>query len=191
MKLIVGLGNPGAEYERTRHNLGFELVDELARRGGIAVKRRVDQALVGTGTVAGIASILAKPQTYMNASGDSVKALATRHGIDVTSDLIVGVDDLALPFGRIRVRPGGSAGGHNGLKSLIARLGTERFTRVRMGIAPDHELTDARRYVLSPFARSAQEAVAAMVARAADAVEAVMTDGVERTMARFNSEPVV
>ena len=129
MKLVVGLGNPGPDYDNTRHNLGFSLVDLLAERAGARVTRKESQALVGQGTLAGVPVMLVKPQTYMNLSGESVKPLAARHGAQ-PADIVVAVDDLALPFGKIRVRPGGSAGGHNGLKSLIARLGTQEFHQI-------------------------------------------------------------
>jgi peptidyl-tRNA hydrolase, PTH1 family len=185
MKLVVGLGNPGPEYEYTRHNLGFMLVDLLAERAGARVTRQESQALVGQGSLAGVPVLLAKPQTYMNLSGESVKPLAARHGA-APPDVIVAVDDLALPFGKIRVRPGGSAGGHNGLKSIIARLGTPEFPRVRMGIAPDHPLADAKRFVLQAFPRGARKEVDEMLHVAADAVESVLTDGLERAMQRFN-----
>jgi PTH1 family peptidyl-tRNA hydrolase len=185
MKLIVGLGNPGPEYEHTRHNLGFRLIDLLAERASTRVSRAQDGALVGQGRLAGCPVVLVKPQTYMNLSGDSVKPLAARYEA-APADVIVAVDDLALPFGRIRVRAKGSAGGHNGLKSIIARLGTQDFPRVRMGIAPDHPVQDTARFVLQPFPRGAREEVEKMLWGAADAVESVVTDGVERAMATFN-----
>jgi PTH1 family peptidyl-tRNA hydrolase len=185
MKLIVGLGNPGAEYELTRHNLGFLLVDLLAERARCRVTRPEDQALVGRGRLAGVEVALAKPQTYMNLSGDSVKALATRYDA-APADVVVGVDDVALPLGRIRVRPGGSAGGHNGLKSIIARLGTQEFPRVRMGIAPDHPVADMARFVLQPFPRAAREEMDKMLWTAADAVEVILQEGVEAAMQKYN-----
>lgn len=185
MKLIVGLGNPGAEYELTRHNLGFLLVDLLAERAKCRVNRPEEQALVGRGRLADCDVALAKPQTYMNLSGDSVKALSARYDA-LPADVIVAVDDVALPFGRIRVRPGGSAGGHNGLKSIIARLGTQDFPRVRLGIAPDHPVADLARFVLQPIPRAARKDVDTMLWTAADAVESILVEGVERTMARFN-----
>jgi PTH1 family peptidyl-tRNA hydrolase len=187
MKMIVGLGNPGPEYESTRHNLGFMLVDLLAQRAGAKVTRQQDGALVGQGRLAGVPVVLAKPQTYMNLSGDAVKPLAARYEA-VPEDVLVAVDDLALPFGRIRVRPSGSAGGHNGLKSIIARLGTQDFPRVRMGIAPDHPVQDTARFVLQPFPRGAREEVETMLWAAADAVESVLTDGLERAMAKYNGK---
>jgi PTH1 family peptidyl-tRNA hydrolase len=185
MKLIVGLGNPGAEYDATRHNLGFLLVDLLAERARCRVTRPEDRALVGRGRLAGVEVALAKPQTYMNLSGDSVKALATRYEAK-PEDVVVAVDDVALPFGRIRVRPGGGAGGHNGLKSIIARLGTQEFPRVRMGIAPDHPVDDLARFVLQPFPRAARDEVDKMLWTAADAVESILVEGVETAMQRFN-----
>jgi PTH1 family peptidyl-tRNA hydrolase len=185
MKLIVGLGNPGGEYEFTRHNLGFLLVDLLAERARCRVARPEDQALVGRGRLAGLEVALAKPQTYMNLSGDSVKALASRYEAR-PEEIVVGVDDVALPFGRIRVRRGGSAGGHNGLKSIIARLGTQEFPRVRMGIAPDHPVGDMARFVLQPFPRAAREDVDKMLWTAADAVETILVEGVDAAMQRYN-----
>jgi PTH1 family peptidyl-tRNA hydrolase len=185
MKLIVGLGNPGAEYDFTRHNLGFMLVDLLAERAGCRVTRPEDQALVGRGRLAGVEVALAKPQTYMNLSGDSVRALASRYEAK-PDDLVVGVDDVALPFGRIRVRAGGSAGGHNGLKSIAARLGTQEYPRVRMGIAPDHPVGDMARFVLQPFPRAAREDVDKMIWNAADAVETVLVEGVDAAMRKYN-----
>jgi PTH1 family peptidyl-tRNA hydrolase len=185
MKLIVGLGNPGAEYEFTRHNLGFLLVDLLAERARCRVTRPEDQAHVGRGRLAGVEVALAKPLTYMNLSGDSVKALAARYDAR-PEDVVVGVDDVALPFGRIRVRPGGSAGGHNGLKSIIARLGTQEFPRVRMGIAPDPQVGDLARFVLQPFPRAAREDVEKMLWTAADAVETILVEGVGAAMQKYN-----
>ena len=185
MKVIVGLGNPGAEYDRTRHNLGFMLVDLLAERAGCRVSRPEDQAHVGRGRLAGVDVALVKPLTYMNLSGDSVKALAKRYEAK-PEEVVVAVDDVALPFGRIRVRPGGGAGGHNGLKSIIARLGTQEFPRVRMGIAPDHPVDDLARFVLQPFPRAARDEVDKMLWTAADAVESILVEGVEAAMQRFN-----
>lgn len=187
MYLIVGLGNPGAEYELTRHNLGFLLVDLLAERAGCRVTRPEDQSLAGRGRLAGVEVALAKPQTYMNLSGDAVKALSKRYEAPPES-IVVAVDDIALPFGRIRVRPGGGAGGHNGLRSVIARLGTQEFPRVRMGIAPDHPIGDMARFVLQPFPRAQREEVDKMLWTAADAVESILVEGVDKAMSRFNSE---
>jgi len=188
MKLVVGLGNPGAEYAFTRHNLGFLLVDLLAERSGCRVSRPEDQALVGRGRLGGVEVMLAKPQTFMNLSGDSVKGLVARYDVDSAKDLVVAVDDVALPFGRIRVRASGTSGGHNGLKSIIGRLGSQEFPRVRMGIAPDHPVDDMARFVLQPFPRAAREDVDRMLWTAADAVETLLVSGAETAMQRFNAE---
>src|SRR5256714_10658805 len=150
-RLIVGLGNPGAEYEWTRHNLGFMLVDRLAREQGREIKRSECRALVGRAELEGEQVELVKPQTYMNLSGEAVACLAQKRALEIRRDLIVVSDDLALPFGAIRLRPRGSSGGHNGLRSLISALKTDEFIRLRIGIQPDHPISDARRFVLERF----------------------------------------
>src|ERR1051325_3810717 len=150
MWLIVGLGNPGAEYEWTRHNLGFMLIDKLAAEAGAAVKRSECRSLVGNALIEGQRVLLAKPQTYMNLSGEAVSCLNSKHELEAES-LIVISDDLALPWGAIRLRERGSAGGHNGLKSIIGALGTNEFIRLRLGIQPEHPLSDAKKFVLSEF----------------------------------------
>jgi PTH1 family peptidyl-tRNA hydrolase len=188
MKLVAGLGNPGAEYEYTRHNLGFMLIDLLAERARCRVNRLEDQALVGRGRLGGVEVTLAKPQTFMNLSGDSVKALVKRYDVEPATELLVAVDDVALPFGRIRIRKSGSAGGHNGLKSIIGRLGSQDFPRLRLGIAPDHPVEDMARFVLQPMPRSARESVDRMLWTAADAVETFLMDGADAAMQRFNGE---
>jgi PTH1 family peptidyl-tRNA hydrolase len=186
MWLIVGLGNPGSRYEWTRHNCGFLVIDELGRRAGRTVRISECQALTARTTLGGEEVMLAKPQTYMNLSGVAVGALREKYERDGLSSLLVISDDLALPFGKIRVRGQGSAGGHNGLKSIIAKLGTPEFPRVRLGIAPDHPLNDTSDFVLSEFPRSDRDALAEMVARAADAVEAVLTIGIAGAMSKYN-----
>src|SRR6184192_1306720 len=150
MYLIVGLGNPGAEYEWSRHNLGFMLIDKLASGARVNVKRRECQSLVGSALIESKRVRLVKPQTYMNLSGKAVGCLLKKG--EVSNDaLIVISDDLALPFGTIRLRARGSAGGHNGLKSIIAALGTNEFVRLRIGIQPDHPVADAKGFVLDQF----------------------------------------
>ena len=151
MKLIVGLGNPGREYEQTRHNLGFMLIDRLMERAGGRRFRAEANAQVAEVAIAGHRVMLVKPQTFMNLSGDAVRTLLARYGEGDAKNLIVAVDDVALPFGMIRVRPKGSAGGQKGLKSIIDRLGTQEFARVRLGIKPDHEVSDLASFVLSPI----------------------------------------
>ena len=186
MKLIVGLGNPGQEYEMTRHNLGFMLIDRLFERAGGRRFRPESSAKVAEVTLAGRRVILAKPQTYMNLSGDAVRPLLDRYGEADPGNLIVASDDVALPFGMIRVRARGSAGGQKGLKSIIERLGTQEFARVRLGVKPDHPVDDLSNFVLSPIRRRDREELEETVDRAADAVEMILTEGVERAMARFN-----
>lgn len=189
MWLIVGLGNPGAEYEWTRHNLGFMLIDLLARQTGAQVKRKDCRALVGRTELEGERAELIKPQTYMNLSGESVKCLLDKQedGRAAVKKLIVISDDLALPFETIRLRPRGSSGGHNGLKSIIGAIKTDEFMRLRIGIQPQHPVGDTARYVLEEFPRSARAEVEKVLERSADALRAVIRDGVERAMAQYNS----
>jgi PTH1 family peptidyl-tRNA hydrolase len=186
MWLIVGLGNPGPKYEWTRHNCGFMVIDELARRVGKEIKTPERQALTARATIGGEEALLVKPQTFMNLSGVAVAALKEKYEIGETSSIIVISDDLALPFGRIRIRARGSAGGQKGLKSVIEKLGTQDFPRVRLGIAPDRPMTDAFDFVLSEFPKKDRDALAQIVARAADAVEAVLTTGVANAMSKYN-----
>ena len=185
--LIVGLGNPGEEYERTRHNLGFLVIDKLARDEGIQVGSRECRALVGRGDLEGRAVKLIKPQTYMNLSGESVSCVLNKHHIAFPSEqLIVISDDLALPVGKIRVRERGTAGGHNGLKSIIEALGTTEFVRLRMGIQPDHPISDSKKFVLDRFATSERVVVEEMIDLAAKAVRTIVTDGALKAMTEFN-----
>ncbi|MBC7911349.1 MAG: aminoacyl-tRNA hydrolase [Pyrinomonadaceae bacterium] len=188
--LIVGLGNPGAQYEWTRHNLGFMLVDRLARSAGAQVKRTECRALVGQAELEGIKAKLAKPQTYMNLSGEAVACLISKRDerLAAIKELIVISDDLALPFGTIRLRARGSAGGHNGLKSIIAALRTEEFMRLRIGIQPPHPLNDAKRFVLEEFPKAARDEIEKVLERSADALRAVLRDGIEKAMATYNSD---
>jgi len=186
MKLIVGLGNPGREYEATRHNLGFMLIDRLFRRAGGHRFRDEANAKVAEVTIAGKRIALAKPQTFMNLSGGAVRPLLERYGDADAANLIVCSDDIALPFGMIRVRRAGSAGGQKGLKSIIERLGTDQFARVRLGVKPDHPVSDLPSFVLSPIPKRDHEELEKMLERAADAVEVMLSDGVERAMSLFN-----
>ncbi len=186
MKLIVGLGNPGREYEMTRHNLGFMLIDRLLTRAGGRRFRSESSAKVAEGALAGQRVLLAKPQTYMNLSGDAVRPLLDRYGEGTPVNLIVASDDVALPFGMIRVRARGSAGGQKGLKSIIERLGTQEFARVRLGVKPDHPLDDLSKFVLSPIRNRDREQLEETLERAVDAVTVILSEGVERAMARFN-----
>jgi peptidyl-tRNA hydrolase, PTH1 family len=190
VRLIIGLGNPGAEYEWTRHNLGFMLVDMLARETGGQVKRRECRALVGMTELEGARVELVKPQTYMNLSGESVACLLAKRELknEGAQAFIVVSDDLALPFGTIRLRPRGSAGGHNGLKSIIAATGTSEFARLRIGIQPEHPVGDTKRYVLDEFPRTQRAEVEKILERSAEALRAVIRDGIDKAMALYNSD---
>ena len=183
--LIVGLGNPGASYERTRHNLGFMLIDLLAREAQTQVKRDECRALIGRAVIEGETVELAKPQTYMNLSGESVSCLLSKPGRGVEK-LIVISDDLALPFGSIRLRPKGTHGGQNGLRSIIDYLKTNEFIRLRIGIMPEHPISNAKNFVLENFSKSETESVREVLEKGADAVRTVITDGIEKAMAKFN-----
>ena len=185
--LIVGLGNPGSDYASTRHNLGFMLIDKLAGDERIVVKRRECNALVGQGEIEGVVTKLAKPQTFMNLSGVAVSCLLRKLESDApVKKLVVISDDLALPVGKIRIRERGSAGGHNGLKSIIAEIGTEEFIRLRIGIQPDHPLADPKRFVLDTFSRSELPLVEETIERAAAALRTLIRDGALKAMADFN-----
>lgn len=183
MKLIVGLGNPGRRYASTRHNVGFMVVDELAKRYKIHVKKRIGRALTGQGIIGEDEVLFAKPQTFMNLSGEAVSHLVRRYKINV-EDIIVVYDDVDLPLGKIRVRQKGSAGGHKGVKSIIFSLHTQDFPRVRIGIGSiEGEAID---YVLSRFKRSEQTIMKSAVASAASAIETLITQGAEEAMNAFN-----
>lgn len=186
MKVIVGLGNPGREYEATRHNLGFMLIDNLFDRGDGRRYRQEANAKVCEVKIAGKRVLLVKPQTFMNSSGSAVAPLLDHYGGGDPRNLIVAGDDVALPFGMIRVRLRGSAGGQKGLASIIDALGTGDFVRVRMGVKPEHPVGDLVAFVLSPIPKRDREALGEMLERAADAVEAVIQHGGERAMALFN-----
>ncbi len=186
MKLIVGLGNPGREYEKTRHNLGFMLIDRLMERAKGRRFRRESQAEVAEIDIRGQRAIIVKPMTFMNLSGEAVRPLVEKYGHADARNLIVACDDVALPFGMIRVRARGSAGGQKGLKSIIEKLGSEDFSRVRMGIKPDHRVSDLADFVLTPIRSREREQLELMLDRAADAVELILAEGVERAMAAFN-----
>jgi peptidyl-tRNA hydrolase, PTH1 family len=185
MRLIVGLGNPGPEYQWTPHNLGFLAVDEIANRSGVRVERPEAKALVGLGKVAGNDVILAKPQTYMNLSGVSLRHLMEKYELE-PEDLLVIYDERDLPWGMIRIGERGSAGTHNGAKSVVSVLGTQEFARLRLGCGPDHPVSDLAAYVLRPMKKSELEVAAEMVAAAGDAVELILTDGIAAAMNKYN-----
>lgn len=196
MKLVVGLGNPGAKYEGTRHNVGFATLDLLAKRHGVAFEaapRGVD-ALIGrwrrsTELTAGSADVvLAKPLTFMNLSGTAIGGLLQFYKIDL-GDLLVIVDEVQLETGRIRVRPSGSAGGHNGLKSAIGTLGSDQFARLRIGVGRGDDRRDLADHVLARFEPEERDLVAEAIERAADAAEVFVTEGPTVAMNRFNRKP--
>jgi PTH1 family peptidyl-tRNA hydrolase len=185
MRLIVGLGNPGVEYGFTPHNLGFLAVDRLAEEGNIRVVRPEAKSHIGRGEIAGEEVVLAKPQTMMNLSGMAVRELLAR--LELTpAELIVLCDEVMLPFGMIRVGERGSAGTHNGMKSVVSGVGTTDFCRVRLGVQPDHDVKDLAAYVLHPMRNSEMEDAAEMIDQAAQAVEVILKQGVAKAMNQFN-----
>jgi len=192
MKLIVGLGNPGRYYVNNRHNVGFKCVDLFAREHGIPLTQRGARSKLGTGEVAGIRIVLAKPQTFMNLSGEAVSALVRRYKLS-PQDILVIHDDLDLPLGKIRIREKGSSGGHNGLKSVIAHLGTQDFPRIRVGIAPNESSdgnaapeVDAVEHVLSDFTEEERTVMREIYPRVAAAIECVLSEGIAAAMNQYN-----
>src|SRR5215469_45873 len=185
MFLVAGLGNPGEEYAFTPHNLGFLTVDRLAERHGIRITRKDSRALVGLGEIEGREVMLAKPQTFMNLSGTSLAPLMEKHAIGI-SDLIVVYDELDLPWMALRIKPKGSAAGHNGMKSVIGSLKTSEFVRVRLGVDPGRPLASGVDYLLSPLKRSQKKELDDLTGFAADAVQSIIAEGVEKSMTRFN-----
>ena len=184
--LIVGLGNPGEKYENTRHNVGFQVIDELAERQGKPVQRLKFKALTGLLTISGEKALVMKPVTYMNLSGEAVRPASDFYKLPPERILVIS-DDVALAAGRLRIRAKGSAGGHNGLKSIIQHLGTDQFPRIRVGVGekphPDYDLAD---WVLGRPQGEDKKAIDGAVKRAADAVECILSQGLERGMGKFN-----
>ena len=185
MRLIVGLGNPDPEYQWTPHNLGFMAVDELANRNSIRVERPEGKALVGKGRLAGEDVVLAKPQTYMNLSGISVRELLEKYELG-PADLLVMWDEVQPPFGTIRIDRKGSGGSHNGANSVISGVGTQEFSRIRLGCGPDHPLSSRKEFVLRPMKKAELEEAAEMIGKAGDAVEMILAKGIESAMNIFN-----
>ena len=186
MKLIVGLGNPGIEYQFTPHNLGFLAIDRIANSLGVEIRNRQCRALTARAVIAGQPVILAKPETFMNLSGLSVRELVAEYQVDVKSDLIVIYDELDLPLGAIRIRTRGSSAGHNGMESILGALGTDEYLRVRLGIAPDRKITDGVKFVLTPFRQAQLKVVDEVLDIAAEAVEVILKEGPAAAMNRFN-----
>jgi PTH1 family peptidyl-tRNA hydrolase len=185
MRLIVGLGNPDPEYQWTPHNLGFMAVDELANRGSIRVERPEGKALVGRGRLAGEEVVLAKPQTYMNLSGISVRELLSKYELE-PGDLIVMWDEVQLPLGTIKINGDGSAGSHNGAKSVIGTIGTQQFARLRLGCGSEHPLRSRKEFVLRPMKKAELEVAVEMLGEAGDAVELILTQGLDAAMTKHN-----
>jgi peptidyl-tRNA hydrolase, PTH1 family len=190
VKLIVGLGNPGIEYQFTPHNMGFLAIDRIAGQCGVKVANRHCKAVTARAIVEGQPVLLAKPETYMNLSGESVRELLERYEVDSAKDLIVLYDELALPFGSIRVRERGSAGGHNGVKSIIVALGgSQEFLRVRLGVAPEYKLANGSRdYLLSPMRKAQLPLADEALDASSEAVRVILTLGASAAMNRFNQK---
>lgn len=189
MYLIAGLGNPGVEYAATRHNIGFDMITYLCDKYGISLRGREHKALVGKGIIEGQKVILAQPQTYMNLSGESVRALMDYYKLD-TEELIVIYDDISLPVGQIRVRPKGSSGGHNGIKNIIEHLGTQEFARIKIGVGSKPEGRDLVKHVLGRFSREEDGMFRDIFALADEACAAIMGEGVESAMNRVNGRKI-
>lgn len=186
MYIIVGLGNPGKQYENTRHNIGFDVIETLAELDHVAVLEKKHKAIIGKGFVSGQKCVLAKPQTFMNLSGESVRQLLDYYKVDETAELIVISDDVSLEVGQIRIRKKGSAGGHNGLKSIIAHLGHDSFVRIKMGVGekpPGYDLAD---YVLGHFTSQERKVMDEAARRAAEAIRVIIAQGPDAAMNDFN-----
>jgi peptidyl-tRNA hydrolase, PTH1 family len=186
VKLIVGLGNPGDQYRLTPHNLGFLAVDRIAGNLGVEVRNRQCQALTARAVIGGETVLLAKPETYMNLSGMSVRELVAQYELKPESDLVVIQDELDFPLGTLRIHTRRSSAGHNGIESIIAALGTQDFWRIRMGVAPEHAVEDGERYLLSPLRKAELAVVDGMLDTAAEAVKVILAEGPAAAMNRFN-----
>ncbi|NLO81678.1 MAG: aminoacyl-tRNA hydrolase [Clostridiales bacterium] len=185
MYIIAGLGNPGAKYSGTRHNTGFMALDMISREFGIKINRIKYKAIIGEGTIGGQDVVLAKPQTYMNLSGLSILDLVSAYKVE-PSRLIVIYDDIDLGLGVLRIRPSGSAGTHNGMRSIVYQLRTENFPRVRLGIGSPPEGVDLVNYVLSPFSKEEMPVILEACQRAVKGVELILTRGIQEAMSRYN-----
>jgi PTH1 family peptidyl-tRNA hydrolase len=186
VKLIVGLGNPGIEYQFTPHNLGFLVVDRIASERGVEIRNRQCRALTARMPVGDEAVLLAKPETYMNLSGLAVRELVAEYEAHPESDLIVVQDELDFPLGTLRIHTRRSSAGHNGIESIIGALGTQDFLRIRIGVAPERKVEDGERYLLAPFRKADLAVVDEMLDTAAEAVKAILTEGPAAAMNRFN-----
>lgn len=188
MYIIAGLGNPDRQYQNTRHNIGFDVVDAIAEKYDIAMGERKHKAVIGKGFIAGQKVVLVKPQTYMNLSGESIRAVIDFYKVDEKSELIVISDDVSLDVGRIRIRKKGSAGGHNGLKNIILHLGHDEFMRVRMGVGEKPQGRDLADYVLGHFTKEEREVIDESIRNAAAAIEIMVTQGPDAAMNLYNKK---
>lgn len=188
MFIIAGLGNPGREYENTRHNIGFHVIDEIAKKYQITMLERKHKAIVGKGYIDGEKVVLVKPLTYMNLSGESIREVTDYYKVDVTAGLVVISDDVSLDVGQLRIRKKGSAGGHNGLKNIILHLGSENFIRIRMGVSDKPQGYDLKDYVLGHFTDGEKKQLAETCEKAAEAVRMILRGDVEAAMNRYNTK---
>lgn len=186
MFIIAGLGNPTLQYEGTRHNVGFDVIDTLAERYNISVDTRKSRALIGKGMIEGYKVILVKPQTYMNLSGESIRSLVDYYKVDEESELIVIYDDVSLGVGQLRIRKKGSAGGHNGIKSILSELGTDVFLRIKVGVGEKPGKYDLADYVLGHFSKEEKEQMEEGYQKAADAVSMLLSGETEAAMNQYN-----
>lgn len=188
MYVIAGLGNPKREYENTRHNVGFDVIDAIASKYGIRVIERKHKALIGRGYIDGKKVVLAKPQTFMNLSGESIREIIDYYKADPQSELVVICDDISLELGQLRIRKKGSAGGHNGLKNIIAQLGTDGFSRIKMGVGNKPEGYDLADYVLGHFTGAERRIIEESIGNAVDAAVTMLEKGPDEAMNRFNGK---
>ena len=191
MYIIAGLGNPTKEYEGTRHNVGFDVIDRLSERYNIDVTMEKHRGLIGKGMIAGQKVILVKPQTYMNLSGESIRSVIDYYKVDPEKELIVIYDDISLGVGQLRIRAKGSAGGHNGIKNIIQELGTQKFVRIKVGVGAKPQGWDLADYVLGRFGSEDRKLVDEAQDRACKAVELILSDGPDAAMNEFNKKPGV
>ncbi len=189
MKIIVGLGNPGIQYQFTPHNLGFLAIDRIANEIDVDVRNRQCRALTARAVIGSETVLLAKPETFMNLSGISVRELASKYEIRPEEDLIVIQDELDFPLGTLRIHTRRSSAGHNGIESIINALGTKDFLRIRMGVAPNHKIEDGMSYLLAPFRKTQLKVVDPVLDTAAEAVKVIVTEGPDVAMNRFNRKP--
>jgi len=190
MFIIAGLGNPTMQYDKTRHNVGFAVIDAISDKYNISVEMRKNRAYIGKGIIAGQKVILAKPQTYMNLSGESIRGLVDYYKIDEEQELLIIYDDVSLPPGQLRIRKKGSAGGHNGIKSIISHLGSDCFPRIKVGVGEKPRGYDLADYVLSRFAGEDPEIMAECYKRATEAVEQIVSGDIDEAMKEFNRKVV-